>query len=223
MGTGLRSVYINMDQWLHQWLVNAATHAGSLGSYVGIVGILLVSGLGLPIPEDIPLLVAGLLCGLGLANIWVMLPLCLVAVFGADMMVYALGRVYGHHVPRMPIVRRYLTPNRLAGAERAFHRHGGKTLFVARFLPGFRSAIYFTAGTFKISVWKMVLFDGLASLLSVPALVLMGYFGTKHFAAIQSFVERTQLGLLVVFALAVAGGVMWRLRRRRGAAASAGM
>ncbi len=204
-----------MEAWLHDAMVTLSTHAGWLGVYVAIVTVLLVSGLGLPIPEDIPLLLAGMLCGMGRANIWVMVPLTFAAVVIADLMVFTMGRVCGHHVPRLPIVGRYLTPARLARAEQAFHNHGGKTLFIARFLPGVRSAIYFTAGTFKIPLWKMVAFDGAAAVLSVPTLVLVGYFGAAYFDQVVEFVERTQIGIAVLAVLAVVGFVMWRRRRRR--------
>lgn len=209
-----------MEEWLHRNIELLALHAGWMGAYIGVCGVLIVSGLGLPIPEDIPLLVGGMLCGLGMANIWVMVPLSFGAVVVADLMVFMMGRVYGHHVPRMPIVRRYLTPARLARAETSFHNHGGKTLFIARFLPGVRSAIFFTAGTFKIPMWKMIAFDGAAALLSVPTLVLVGYFGAAYFDKVVAFVERTQLGVVIVAVVAIVGFVMWRLRRRRRVVAS---
>lgn len=213
-----------MDAWLHATIESFAAHAGWLGAYAAVAGVLLLSGLGLPIPEDIPLLIGGWMCGMGYANIWVMVPLGFVCVLGADLLVFLMGRVYGHHVPRLPVIRRYLTPARLAAAERSFQKHGGKTLFVARFLPGVRSAIYFTAGTFKISTWKMLAFDGLAALLSAPALVLVGYFGTRHFDKVKAFVEGTQWAIAAVAILATAAFIVWRLRKRRAlpAAPSAG-
>jgi membrane protein DedA with SNARE-associated domain len=204
-----------MDEWLLRNFETLAQQAGWLWCYVSVCGVLIVSGLGLPIPEDIPLLVGGMLCGRGYANIFVMLPLTFFAVIISDLMVFTIGRVYGHHVPRLPIVRRYLTPARLARAEQAFHHHGGKTLFIARFLPGARSAIFFTAGTFKIPAWKMLAFDGSAALLSVPTLVLVGYFGAAYFEQVVEFVERTQIGLGILAALVVVGFVFWRMRRRR--------
>ncbi len=106
--------------------------------YVVVLGLILLSGLGLPIPEDIPLILAGYLCypGHGYADPWVLFPLTFLAVVGADVMVFVLGRRYGHHVPKLPLMRRFLTEKRLARTERLLHTHGGKFLFVARFMPG---------------------------------------------------------------------------------------
>ena len=80
--------------------------------YLGVVFVLMLGGFGAPIPEDLPLLLGGYLCGSGQADVTIMLPVTLVAVLGADLMVYFLGRRYGHHVPKLPLLRRYLTEER---------------------------------------------------------------------------------------------------------------
>lgn len=194
---------------MHQFL----THF----SYVGVVLVLLASGFGLPLPEDIPLLTAGYLCYLGKARLEFMIPLAFLAVVGADCIVYVLGRKYGHHVPKMPVLRRYLTEKRLAGAERAFHNHGGKTLFVARFLPGLRTACFFTAGIFKIPFWKFLVFDGAAALLSVPLLIWLGYWGGAKFEEVKEMAEDGQIAVVVVLVVLIAAAVgykLWRARRK---------
>src|SRR5690606_33249443 len=103
--------------------------------YVVIWGVLLLSGFGLPIPEDLPLILAGYLCGIepAYADPWIMFPGCYLAIIGADLVVFVLGRRYGHHVPRLPLLRRFLTESRLAKTEAKLHQHGGKFIFMARF------------------------------------------------------------------------------------------
>ena len=185
--------------------------------YLGVVLIIVAGGFGVPIPEDLPLLVGGYLCGLGVADITIMLPVSFVTVLGADLLVYFLGRRYGHHVPRLPLLRRYLSQERLAKAEVSFHKHGGKTLFLARFMPGLRTPIYFSAGAFKIPFWKMLAFDGSAALLSVPACVLLAW----HFAPIvgwdtvRGWSFTTQVLLAVAVAVFVTAVVVWKVLRQR--------
>jgi len=176
----------------------------SLWPYISILGIIIISGFGVPIPEETPLLLAGVFCGTGQANIWVMLPLCFTAVMGADAVVYWLGRKYGHHVPKLPLMRRFLTPKRLATAEAAFHRHGGKTLFVCRFLPGIRAPMLFTAGTFRIPYWKFLLFDGSAACMSVPWLVLLPYWFIDDVEKIRHMAHEVQIGIAVGVVLLIA-------------------
>lgn len=172
------------------------THFG----YWGIFLVLAASGAGLPFPEDIPLIFGGYLCGTGTASLHVMIPFTFFTVLGADTLLYFIGRRYGRHVTKMPFFRRFLTPQRLAAAEMAFHKHGGKTLFTSRFVPGVRAAVFFTAGVFKIPTWKFLLFDGAAALLSVPLLVMLGYWFSSHIDKVKDAAFTTQLciGLVIV-------------------------
>jgi membrane protein DedA with SNARE-associated domain len=195
-------------------------------TYVGVFLVLLSSGFGVPIPEDLPLLLGGVMCspiladellGIGHLQWWIMIPLCFVAVLGGDLTIFYLGRRYGHHVPNLPMVRRFLTPNRLQRAEAAFHRHAGKTLAVARFLPGLRTPAFFTAGTFRVPWWKMLAFDGGAAMVSVPIWVFAGYFLGQWMREISRY-----YGIVAtVAAVGLVGTlVAYRLCRRRSCAAA---
>jgi len=185
--------------------------------YVGVVLILLAGGFGMPVPEDLPLIAAGYLCGVGKADITIMLPLTFSAVLGADLIVYFLGRKYGHHVPRLPLIRRYLSEERLAKAEISFHKHGGKTLFLARFMPGLRTPIFFSAGAFKIPSWKMILFDGVAALISVPAWVLLSaYLAQKvDLETLRGWSLATQVTLVATVIVCGLGFFSWKILRGR--------
>lgn len=198
-----------MEEWLAQL-------AGK-GPYIVIFGILLLSGFGLPIPEDIVLILAGYLCGRGVANPWIMFPGTLLTIVGSDLIVYILGRRYGHHVPKLPVLRRFLSDARLARTERKLHQHGGKFIFMVRFLPGLRTAAYFTAGTFKIPLWKFLLYDGSAALISVPIVLVLAYVFSDQVDRVYEWVAEGQLaaGGLVVLVIAAVLLVRWWLRRRR--------
>jgi membrane protein DedA with SNARE-associated domain len=181
--------------------------------YLVVVLLLFASGMGAPIAEDIPLLLGGYWCGIGKADIAMMLPITFFAVFGADIMIYTLGRKYGRHVQRVRVLRRYLSPKRMAKAAEAFHKHGGKTLFAARFMPGLRAPLYFSAGTFKIPFWKLLVFDGVAALVSVPLWVLLAWHFADHIDRVRqwSLWAQLTLGSVVVLLIAV---VVYKLTRR---------
>lgn len=200
-----------MEEWILQLILNPNA------AYAGVVLILLISGLGAPIPEDLPLLAGGFACGMGYADITVMLPVSFTAVLGADFLIYWMGRRYGEHVPRLPLIRRYMTPDRLARAEISFHKHGGKTLFLARFMPGLRAPIYFSAGAFKLPFWKMVVFDGSAAVLSVPVWVLLAWYLAKKvdFRTLQEWSFATQLLVLGTVVVVIGAAVAWKVIRQR--------
>ncbi len=189
-------------------------------SYLGVVAALLASGFGLPLPEDLPLLIGGYLCAAGTAKLEIMLPLVLAAVLGADCMVYLLGRRYGPAIQRMPWLQRMVGAKRLLRARSAFCAHSGKTLLCARFLPGVRTPTYFAAGAFHVPFWKMLVYDGLAAVVSVPLLVLAGYFLADHFDRAVAWARNGQLGTALVI-VAVASAFFagrWFGHRRRLAA-----
>ncbi|MFP4145537.1 MAG: DedA family protein [Phycisphaeraceae bacterium] len=197
---------------MEELLTQAAGHA----PYVAILGTLLLSGFGLPLPEDVPLIAAGYLAGIGQVNPWLMFPLCFLAIIGADGMVFVLGRLYGHHVPRLPLLNRFLTEKRLAKTEAMLHAHGGKFIFMARFLPGLRTPAFFTAGSFKLPYWKFLLFDGSAAVLSVPVILGLAYAFAEHIERVRAWVAEGQLyavgGLVLLLAIFIAGKLL--LKRR---------
>jgi len=162
-----------------------------------LLALIVASGFGLPLPEEALLIAIGAACAAGTASIWVMVPASFIALMGADAIVYILGRRYGHHVPRMPLMRRFLTPKRLATAEASLHKHGGKTLFVCRFLPGIRAPMLFTAGTFRIPYWKFLAFDGSAALLTAPWLVILPYVFSDRVEMIKHLAHEVQIGIAV--------------------------
>jgi len=189
--------------------------------YLGVVLTLLIAGCGLPLPEDVPLIVGGVMCGLHHANIYIMLPLCFAAVLGGDVLIFTLGRLHGERLRKLPLLRRYLSDERLARVAKAYNDHVGKTLFTARFLPGLRTPLFFTAGSVGIPYWKLLLFDGIAALISVPALVLAGHFGAEHKDVVLRAAKDVQILMFIGIALAVGGYVLVkRLRKRKKAVIS---
>ncbi|MEM6506716.1 MAG: DedA family protein [Planctomycetota bacterium] len=160
--------------WLNQYAPNAP--------YLVIFGILLATGFGLPLPEDIPLIVGGYLCGQAAVSadhahpvLWIMLPGAMLAIIGSDVLIYFAGRKFGPSIHRHPILKRIVGSRNLARTRVAFARHRAKFVFFARFLPGLRAPAFFTAGTFKMPFKKFLLWDGLAACISVPPAMIVGF------------------------------------------------
>ena len=202
------------DQFLTEFLTKF--------TYVGIFLVLLGSGFGVPIPEDLPLLLGGMMCSRTLAgdlginhlHLCIMVPLCFVAVVGGDLTIFFMGRHFGHHIPNLPIIRSFLTPRRLQRAEKAFHHHGGKALMVARFLPGLRMPTFFTAGAFRVAPWKMLACDGGAALVSVPAWISVGFLFGEYIHKIVLYFRWIGSAAALAVLLALAGYVIYRKMRR---------
>jgi membrane protein DedA with SNARE-associated domain len=143
--------------------------------YLGIALILVLGGLGLPIPEEAPIIVAAVLSHKG-AMYWPLaFAACLAGVLLGDFIVYLLGYVYGEKVLSFRLTRKFLTRARETQMQGYFQRHGFKILVLGRFAVGFRTAAYLTAGILKLPVLKLFLTDLLAASLSTSFFFLLGY------------------------------------------------
>jgi membrane protein DedA with SNARE-associated domain len=196
----------------YEYLLNLLSH-GHYTPYLGIILVLLISGFGFPMPEDIPLLIAGYLCHLGYANVWVMLPIAFCSVLSSDFMLFFIGRRYGRHVQNIPLLGRHLTEARFKRAEDFFHKWGGISLFLTRFFPGIRSAGFLSAGACKIPFWKLLVYDGAAALISVPLLVLAAWYFGDHID--QVLICSGRANMVITVSLVIAAIVVGYLYFRR--------
>ena len=164
---------MGLEQWFSDFAPNAP--------YLAIIGILLATGFGLPMPEDIPLIIGGYLCGQAAdagdshPALWLMMPGAMIAIVGSDLVLFSLGYWIGPSIQRHTIIKRLVGTRNLARTRVAFRKRGAKFIFFARFLPGVRAPAFFTAGTFKMPVTRFLIWDGAAACLSAPWVMLMGY------------------------------------------------
>ena len=91
---------------------------------------------------------------------------------------FVLAVIFGVRAMRVRWIAHLLTPRRYALVQAKFDRYGNRLMFVARFLPGLRSAVFLTAGmTHRVSFLRFIALDGLAAAISVPIWVWLGYVG----------------------------------------------
>jgi membrane protein DedA with SNARE-associated domain len=178
--------------------------------YFGIALILILGGLGLPIPEEAPIILAAILSRNG--QMWspAAIASCLLGVLFGDLVVYSLGYVYGEKVIGLPIFRRLITRQREAQIKGYFHRHGFKILVSGRFVPGFRTAAYLTAGILKLPTLKLLATDVVAASLSTLIMFGLG-FAFAH--QIQSGIREAQQWVTLLVALGLAGWFLYRFYR----------
>ena len=167
--------------------------------YLTIFMVLFLCGLGVPIPEDITLFVSAMLAYEELIELKIVLPLCFAGVLIGDFLIFGLGSHYGKKIREKWFFRKILPQERLEFVEKELKQKGYKLIFAARFMPGLRTPIYFTAGVLHYPFKWMLLYDGLAALISVPAIIgVVYYFGDKVEYVI-SLVKKVEHGIFVIF------------------------
>ena len=129
--------------------------------YLGIVLLLSLSGLGLPIPEEVVVVTAGFLSHDGEIFKWQYAYLaCLGGALAGDIVVYSIGRYLGHgFFKRYPWFARLMHEEREAKMEQVIQKHGLKVFFVARFLVGVRVPLYLAAGVVRMSWPRFLLIN----------------------------------------------------------------
>src|SRR5687768_18566399 len=80
-----------------------------VGGPLVIFGLLFACGLGLPMPEDIPLLLAGFFIAQGKMNPVIACALAWLGIIGGDCMLYSFGRRYGLEITRVPFIGKPVT------------------------------------------------------------------------------------------------------------------
>ncbi|MBV1775831.1 DedA family protein [Burkholderiaceae bacterium DAT-1] len=188
--------------------------------YLAVFSVLMLCGFGIPIPEDVSLVAGGIIAGLGYANPHLMVLVGLAGVLGGDALIFFIGRHYGNRVLAYGPVSRFMTPDRVDAVERKFTHYGKRMMFMARFLPGMRTAIFLCAGMCgKVSAKRFFFSDGLAALLSVPFWVYLGYAGASNRDWLLMWMHRGQLSILsvvgVIIALLCCYSLVKRIKRSK--------
>src|SRR5258708_30333697 len=83
-----------------------------LGAYLWLIGILLLCGLGLPIPEDISLIAAGYFSYKGVLQVHRAAVICLAAVLAGGSLAFFIGRDFCPGVLARPFAQPSFTPPR---------------------------------------------------------------------------------------------------------------
>jgi membrane protein DedA with SNARE-associated domain len=190
--------------------------------FVGFA-VIVVCGLGLPLPEDITLLTMGYLTYLPMpdgsprphASVFLGTIAGFVGCMGGDGVMFAIGRRYGMTIIGRRPFSWLLKPERLERAKSIMEQHGSKILFAARFMPGIRSVGFFTAGSLGTPYVRFLTYDGLAAMLSVPFFVFSGWHWGANIEWAISQVRHAEHGMLVLIAVVTVITILKALRARR--------
>jgi membrane protein DedA with SNARE-associated domain len=187
---------------------------------LAVVGGILLTPFGLPIPEELLLMSAGMLTGRGLSELPRAIPSCLGAMHLADLMTWLLGRRIGLH-PR-GLLSYLVTLEDLRRVEHLFQRYGGWALVFGRQVPGLRSVAIFFAGASGIPYRRFLPLDLLSAAITASLYITVGHLYADDFAAISAAAERYRSwivgGLGALFALFLARLGWRRLRAARAGA-----
>jgi membrane protein DedA with SNARE-associated domain len=191
------------------WLLDLFAKYGYAVVFVGVF----LENTGLPVPGETMLLAGAALAHAGrLAFGWV-----IVSAIGGATLGDNLGFFIGRHGGRLLAVRYGsaigVTEQRLAEFDRFFVRHGGGTVFVARFITGLRVVGAVLAGASGLA-WSTFLFYNAAGAVAWSLVIgAVGYVLAYSWDRVVRLVGGAGMAALVAFIALVVFGML-RARRR---------
>ena len=172
--------------------------------YLGIVLFLTLCGCGIPIPEEVPLVLAGVLSSQGTLDPWMAFTACLVGAILGDSVMYMIGRYFGHAwLTKHPSIARFIDADKIDAEkeekfENAVRRHGLKVLLLTRFLVGVRGPVYFAAGAAKVPYLRFLLWDLIGATVVVGVIFGLGYRFGNGIAKIIGDAEEVATAVVVL-------------------------
>lgn len=127
------------------------------------------------LPGDSLLFAAGAVAaGGGALNVWLLIPILIIAAILGDNTNYFFGRFLGKKVFQRDFW--FLKKEYLTKTQDFYAKYGGKTLVMARFVPIVRTFAPFVAGVGEMTYRKFIGFCFGGGILWVTSMTLAGYF-----------------------------------------------
>jgi membrane protein DedA with SNARE-associated domain len=168
---------------------------------------------GVPLPGETALIAAAILAERGHYSIvWVIVVAATAAIVG-DNIGYWIGRTGGRALlERWGPVRRY-AERALPPGERFFAKHGGKTVFIGRFVAVLRVTAAWLAGITHMSWWRFFLWNAAGGIVWATGVSLLAFYFGK--AAADAVATYGVYALIVIVVGAVIAFVVMRLLKKR--------
>jgi membrane protein DedA with SNARE-associated domain len=184
--------------------------------YVWIFLFLVGTGAGLPFPEEVAIIYAGVAAAAGHLDVWLALGVCIAGALVGDCVMYWIGRGLGRgwlrHHPRLS---RFFHAEHEQKMERILRRHGKKVFLVARFMVGFRGPLYLAAGIIRTPFELFLAIDIVCASVVVGIFFALSYFFGQQ---VMDWIQRSEYAITAVAIVAATAGVTYFLIRRHRAA-----
>lgn len=180
-------------------------------TYLAILGVLSAAGLGVPISEDLTLLLAGALAARGLTSYWLTLAAGYCGVLLGDTLIHHWGWRMGPAAYQQAWVQKIISVERQEKLREHYRRRGFLTIVVGRHTPVLRAPVFFLSGAAKLPLWKFLLADAVSAAITVPIVVTLGYKFGQHLDDVRRAMHHVEW---VIAAVVAAGALAWFFWRR---------
>lgn len=159
------------------------------------------------LPGDSLLFAAGTFAALGSLNVWFVAGLLFVAAVLGDAVNYTIGHYLGERAYKI----KWIKKEYLDKTHAFFEKHGGKAIFLARFVPIVRTFAPFVAGIGKMSYAYFATYNVVGAAVWVTTFTLLGYF----FGNLEFVKKNFELVIVAIILISVVPMFVewWKARR----------
>ena len=196
---------------LLHFLTDIVTRLGHWGYLAVFLAATLESAafLGLVVPGESIVLIGGFMASRGILDIGDLIAIVTLGAVIGDSIGYELGRRLGRRWLLQHGHRIGVTPHRLHRVDGFFARHGGKTVFLARFVGFLRVLAPFVAGSSRMRYRQFLPYNFLGGVVWSAAVVLLGYFFGESWRLAEHWIGHAAAVVAMVVAFAIALTVLW--------------
>jgi membrane protein DedA with SNARE-associated domain len=142
--------------------------------------------IGMVLPGETALLVAGVFCQRGTLSLWLMILIAFCCAVAGDSVGFEFGKKFGPALRRSRLGR-WVGEHRWAMVDGFIHRHGGKAVLLGRLTALFRALVPSMAGMGGMKYRTFIVWNVAGGAIWAPGCVLLGY----AFSTSLSVVGRT--------------------------------
>jgi membrane protein DedA with SNARE-associated domain len=170
--------------------------------YFGIFLLLILGGIGLPIPEDTTLILCGFLVTNGVIR---PLPAFLVVYSGlliTDFSLYYIGKKYGRRIVTHKKFYKIISAERLLKIEDKFRKWGVLIILLGRHVIGMRAQLLLVSGVMRMAPLKFLLADAVSAIFTIALWGGIGFIGGNSLQIIRKDITRIEhlaILLIVIF------------------------
>ena len=190
----------------------AIIHLSNNLGYI-LPAIIGLESMGIPSPGETALVLAAVLASQGKLDITLVLVIGIASAIVGDNIGYLAGRKLGRDVLEAPGPLRKRRVMVIRAGDRFFQRHGGKAVFLARWVALVRVAAAWLAGINGMPFAKFFAWNALGGITWGLTFGLVGYFGGQ--AAANVLAEAGLIGAAFFIVLLIGAYVYVRRRERR--------
>ncbi len=186
--------------------------------YPGLFALIVLESTMIPIPSMLVMPFAGYLASQGTFSLPVILVLNALAALTGSLISYAIGAIGGNSLLTRYGKYFFVRQKDLEKTQSYFQRYGGRTVFIARFLPVVRHLISIPAGIARMPLWRFAALTVAGASLWGGGLMVVGYELGSQWDVIEHKAKRIDLVLalvIVVAILAIAARFILKRRRER--------